>query len=111
VRHMKEEQEPEWFTEEQRDKILRNIGLSLIAIQLVEHLIDLGLLYVFRENPPTLEEIEQSNSPDYRSKTLGQLLNVLRTEAAIEPDLDEKFLKPKVREHFLSTTTKDGYCK
>jgi hypothetical protein len=42
-----------WFTDEQREKILRNIGTSLIAIQLVEHLIDTALLYVFRESPPT----------------------------------------------------------
>src|ERR1700741_1251637 len=61
----------EWFTEEQRDKILRNVGASLIAIQAVEQLIDLGLLYVFREDPPTLAKIERVNAPEYRARTLG----------------------------------------
>jgi hypothetical protein len=83
-----------WFTDEQREKILRNIGLSLVAIQLTEHLVDLALLHVFRENPPTLEEIERKNSPDYRSETLGTLLRILRREAEVDPNFDEKILKP-----------------
>jgi hypothetical protein len=96
-----------WFTDEQREKILRNIGTSLIVIQLVEHLIDTALLYVFRESPPTLEEIEQNSSPKYRARTLGKLLEVLREEASIDPNFDERFLKPylTMRNEFVHRLT------
>jgi hypothetical protein len=84
----------EWFTEEQRDKILRNVGASLIAIQAVEQLIDLGLLHVFREDPPTLAKIERANAPEYRARTLGGLLEALKEAATIDPEFDEKVLNP-----------------
>ena len=95
------------FTDEQREKILRNIGLSLIAIQLTEHLIDLALLHVFRENPPTLEEIEHKNSPDYKSKPLGPLLKILRQKAEVDPNFDEEILTPflNLRNRFVHRMT------
>src|SRR5260370_1788865 len=98
----------EWFTSGERDKILRNVGTQSHRHPTNRTPDRLRVsCYVFRENPPTLAEIERNASPAYRSRTLGKLLEALRADAAIDADFDEKFLKPylEMRNEFVHRLT------
>jgi hypothetical protein len=95
---MSNDPSPEWFTPEEKDRILRNIGFTLIAIQLAERLLDLALLHVFRDSPVTLEELEKFRSPDYRAGTLGQLIGKLEQHADIDPNFYTQVLQPYLKE-------------
>jgi hypothetical protein len=64
-----------------------NIGAALVGIQTVEHLIGIALLYVYRKDPLTLEEVERFNAPR-KTETLRTLIDQLRSRAEMK---DEKF--------------------
>ena len=95
---MSDDPPPEWFSPEEKDRILRNVGFTLISVQLAERLLDLALLHVFRDTPLTLEELEKFQSPDYRAGTLGQLIARLRKHADIDPNFDTQVLQPYLKE-------------
>ena len=65
------------------------------------------MLHVFRDRPITLTELERFRSPEYRGRTLGQLLEQLRKHSVIDPNFYEKVLEPHLnaRNEFVHRLT------
>jgi hypothetical protein len=104
---MTDDPSPEWFTPEERDQILRNVGMALLSVQLAERILDLALLHVFRARPVTLEELERFRSAEYRAGTLGALIKKLKRHADLDPNFDTQVLQPylEARNEFVHRLT------
>ena len=68
------------------------IGAALVGIQTVEHLIGIALLYVYRKEPLTLEEVEKFQGLK-KTETLRNLIDQLKSRAEIRDERFSDFLE------------------
>jgi len=77
------------LTPSQKD-IIREIGLTFLALQGAEHVIQFTVSFIFSDDGATTWEAILAMESSDRKKTLGQLVATLHKRAEIKPDFKER---------------------